>query len=351
MYRSCAGDLVRSVDLVDPRSGLLSHLFVKVRNLTFRSAAPDIMLEDHVILTTLLKEKAGKVLKLLSDAHWTSSCIITLKKFEGLCDGPIPASAVLSYLSGCGTGRYLSTSKKEFIEGVKVSLTQAAVSGITSLDCDVLHLIWTTEKLQQQLDIIDRRYEMSRKSALASLSSGNKKLALRHARELKLATESREKCSSLLNRVEEVLNVIADAESTKKVSEAIQIGARAMKENKITVEDVQLCLEELEEGIGNLKEVEKAMELTPSVTDIENEDIEEEFKKLELEIKDEKLSILGIGVGQAAPEKASSESAELLADTLSNLKLGDGSAKNPGPPDSVAPGRTEKSKNPMPEAA
>lgn len=55
-----------------------------------------------------------------------------------------------------------------------------------------------------------------RKSALASLQSGNKKLALSYARELKLVTQSREKCSSLLNRVEEVLGVIADAESTKK---------------------------------------------------------------------------------------------------------------------------------------
>lgn len=58
----------------------------------------------------------------------------------------------------------------------------------------------------------------SRQSALASLKSGNKKLALRHAREMKLGTENREKCTSLLNRVEEVLSVIANAESTKKVS-------------------------------------------------------------------------------------------------------------------------------------
>ncbi|XP_038681317.1 charged multivesicular body protein 7 isoform X2 [Tripterygium wilfordii] len=345
------GDIVRSGDLVNPRSGRLSNLFVRVRNLTFRSSTRDIMLEDHVVLTTLLKEKAGEVVKLLSDSHWTSSCIVTLEKFEGMCDGPIEASAVLSYLSGCGKGQYLSISKKEFIEGVKVSLTHAVVSGITSLDCDVLHLIWTTEKLQRQLDIIDRRHEMSRKSALACLSSGNKKLALRHVRELKLATESREKCSSLLNRVEEVLSIIADAESTKKVSEAIQIGARAVKENRITVEDIQLCLEELEEGIGTLKEVEKAIEFSVSVTDIENEDIEEEFRKLELEIKYDKLPVLGIDVRREAPEKASSESAELLTNALSNLKLGDGSAENPGPLDSVAPGRIEKLRNPIPEAA
>ena len=58
----------------------------------------------------------------------------------------------------------------------------------------------------------------SRKSALASLNSGNKNVALRHMRALKLANESREKCCTLLNRVEEVLNVIANAESTKKVN-------------------------------------------------------------------------------------------------------------------------------------
>lgn len=57
----------------------------------------------------------------------------------------------------------------------------------------------------------------SRKSALASLNSGNRHAALRHMRAFKLANENREKCESLLNRVEEVLNVIANAESTKKV--------------------------------------------------------------------------------------------------------------------------------------
>lgn len=49
------------------------------------------------------------------------------------------------------------------------------------------------------------------------MNSGNKQAALRHARELKLAYQSREKCTVLLNRVEEVLRVITDAESTQKV--------------------------------------------------------------------------------------------------------------------------------------
>lgn len=62
----------------------------------------------------------------------------------------------------------------------------------------------------------------SKKAALASLNSGNKKVALRHAKALKLASESREKCISFLNRVEEVLSLIANAESTKKVILAIK---------------------------------------------------------------------------------------------------------------------------------
>lgn len=127
----------------------------------------------------------------------------------------------------------------------------------------------------------------SRKSALASLKSGHKKVALRHARELKLTTESREKCTSLLNRVEEVLNTIADSESTKmvcrtlkachfgncnninngviislcvwQVSEAIKTGARVMKDIKISPDEVHDYLEEIEDTIQSQKEVEKAL--------------------------------------------------------------------------------------------
>jgi charged multivesicular body protein 7 len=99
----------------------------------------------------------------------------------------------------------------------------------------------------------------SKKSALASLKSGHRKVALRHARELKVVTESREKCTSLLNRVEEVLNTIADSESTKMVSEAIKTGARVMKDIKISADDVHDYLEELEETIESQKQVEKAL--------------------------------------------------------------------------------------------
>lgn len=57
----------------------------------------------------------------------------------------------------------------------------------------------------------------SRNSALASLREGNKKLALRYTKELKLASQSRERCSALFDQVEKVLQAIMDAESSEKV--------------------------------------------------------------------------------------------------------------------------------------
>uniref|UniRef100_A0A3Q7FE57 Uncharacterized protein n=1 Tax=Solanum lycopersicum TaxID=4081 RepID=A0A3Q7FE57_SOLLC len=45
------------------------------------------------------------------------------------------------------------TSSTRFSSGgVKVSLSARALSGTTSLDLDVLHLIWTVEKLEHQLN-------------------------------------------------------------------------------------------------------------------------------------------------------------------------------------------------------
>ncbi|KAF5937237.1 hypothetical protein HYC85_024743 [Camellia sinensis] len=330
-----AGDILRRGDLVDPTSGRLSQILRRVVHLVGLSRAStqvDIM-EDHLILLPVLKDKAAEVVKSISESHWTSSCIITMRKFQDICGGSKEASAILSYLSGCRKVQYLAINKGEFMEGVKVSLLPEAVSSITSLDCDVLHLISTAEKLQQQLHVINQRWEMYRKLALASLQSGSKKVALKHARELKLSSESREKCTTLLNRVEEVLRVIADAESSKKVSEAIQIGARAMKDNRINVEEVQLCLEELEDAIDSQKQVENVLvcvataESTSSYTGIEDEDVEDEFKKLELELEvgsdSSQVCISEVGVKSVREEMEDQKIAESISDALSNLNLVD----------------------------
>ncbi|CAN1236468.1 Charged multivesicular body protein 7 [Linum grandiflorum] len=320
------GDIVPISSLVDPRSWRVSQLFRKVRNLMVRTTVNvDIMLEDHVILVALVKDRATEIVNLLSESHWTTACIVTMNKFRVMCGGQNEASAVLSYLTGHGKARCLSsiTSKKEPIEGIKVSLSPEAVAQVSSLDCDVLHLIWTAEKLQQQISVIDQRHELSKKLALASLKSGNKKLALRHAREMKLGSVSAEKCVSLLHRVEEILDVIANAESTKKVSEAMQLGARVMKENKLTVEEVELCLEQVEETIHSQLQVDKALESTPSYMGIDDDDIEEELEKLEEDISRESLNrqVVKAEVGSPAVAVDAAEATDPLSDAMSNLKL------------------------------
>lgn len=206
---------------------------------------------------------------------------------------------------------------------MKLSLVSASVPNISSLDYDALHLIWTAEKLQQQLDVIDRRWENARKLALASHMVGNKKVAYRHIRQSKLFSENRDKCMSLLERVEEVLRVIADAESTKKVSEAIKIGARAIKENMISVEEVHVHLQELDENISAQKLVNEALETTPLQSlDFEDEDMEEDFKKLEIELAGEMpIPHNQEPVSHKEEMKENRESDEMLSQALSNLKL------------------------------
>ncbi|KAG7566541.1 Snf7 family [Arabidopsis suecica] len=288
------GDVVRISDLDDPGIGRISRLLRTVRNLMVQQS-----------------EKAGDVVNILSEGHWTSTCVVTLKKFRNLCNGSNEASAVLSHLSGCGKAHKISINQGELIEGVKVSFSQAALPSISTLDCDILHLLRTTEKLHDQLEVMDQRCGKSKKSALASLKSGHRKVALRHARELKLATESREKCTSLLNRVEEVLNSIADSESTKMVSEAIKTGARVMKDIKISADDVHDYLEELEETIESQKQVEKALESAP-YPDTDDENFEEELLELEMDLESESSQVL----------PATLDTADSLTEMFSELKLG-----------------------------
>nr|XP_043621567.1 uncharacterized protein LOC122593245 isoform X2 [Erigeron canadensis] len=261
-------------------------------------------------------EKSDEVIKCLVDDHWTSSCIITMNKFQVICGGAKEASVILSHLSKHGKAKYLAIRREDLIEGVKVSLSSKTVSGITSSDCDVLHLTWTAEKLQVHINMIDQRYVKSKMLALASLKAGNKAIALRHARELKQSSESREKCDVFLRRVEEVLRAIADAEDSKEVFEAIKTGTKAMKDKIITIEEVQHCIDELDDTISSQKEVDKVIGSVSSYEEFD-EDIEDELDKL-MEADNKMSSADG-----TIREHEISETAESLSQALSDLKLAD----------------------------
>ncbi|CAA0822946.1 SNF7 family protein [Striga hermonthica] len=270
---------------------------------------------DYYILEPLLQERSLEVVHVLSENHWTSCCVVTMRKFQDICDGSEEkALAILGYLSARGRAKLLTINRPDLIQGVKVCLAPGAVSNPSSVDYSILHLVWTTEKLEQQLDSIDQRYQKSKTLALASIKDGNKRRALRYAAELKLASQSRERCSSFLQRVEKVLEVITDAESSKKLSDAIQSCTQALKENQINLEEVERCLQEVDENIDSLKQLDKALESANAYGDIDDDDVEDEFEKLQLGISSEEVK---------APIAAEEEVSQthVLSSALSRLHL------------------------------
>ncbi|VFQ88830.1 unnamed protein product [Cuscuta campestris] len=316
---------VPNISVGEAEGWRLSQIFRKAAHLVgfSRGSNPvECLVEDFYALTPLLKEKSEEVVKYFCENHWTPSCVVTMSKFQELCGGPKEASAIMSYLSDCRKAKYLVISRNDRIEGVKICLDSGAVPNITSIDYNVLHLIWTLEKLEQQLCLIDQRYEKTRKAALASLKCGNKIAALRFAKELKLVSQSRDKCTNLVDRVEEVLRAIADAESSKKVSEAIQISAQALKDNQISIEEVTMCLEDLDESIDTLKQVDKVLGSNLALTEVDDEDFEGEFMKLEAEIKFQpNQNPIKDGTDNSANFTEVSTATDALSDAFSNLCL------------------------------
>lgn len=105
------GDIVPSGQLVDPTTGRLSQIFRKVRNFMLKPIATS-QGQDVFVVMSVLKDKAAHVVNLLSQTHWTSSCIITITRFQQICGGtPDEASAILSFLSAQGKARHLSLNK------------------------------------------------------------------------------------------------------------------------------------------------------------------------------------------------------------------------------------------------
>ncbi|KAI0511593.1 hypothetical protein KFK09_012223 [Dendrobium nobile] len=317
------GDILLRRELSNPTSGRLSRLFRRAGQIlgTFRSISLEDNSDDAFILRVLLQERAADVIKTLSASNWTSTCVITMKNFQSLCKGSQETSAILSHLCETRQAYYLSVRKNEFIEGVKLSLTSASIKAVTDLDYDLLHLFWTREKLLQQVDTVGQRWENSRKMAAASLRSGNKQAAYRHIRQAKLFSENRAKCISFLERVEEVLSVITDTNSTKMISEAMQIGAKAIKENMLSVEEVNVQIQQLDEFITDQKQINEAIERMPLQSlDFGNDDVEDEFMKLEMELADE-IPQRQVQIPSELKQRTIKESPEALSQNLSKLNL------------------------------
>ncbi|KAL6849999.1 hypothetical protein ACP4OV_020626 [Aristida adscensionis] len=315
------GEILLKSELIDPTSGSLYQLVRRVSQMAVVSRRP-VAQDDTLVFKSLVEERAMDVIRQLSDSHWTSTCIVTLKKFNSFFSDWEDAHAVLCYLTQSGKARYLVARKHDPVEGVKFALNSVQVPAVSKLDYDTLHLIWAEERLQQQLDVLDRRWEMSRKRALASFKSGDKQAAYRSVRQSKLFSQSRDKCTPLLERVEEVISLIASAESTKKVYEAIEIGVQAMKEHNVSIEDVNIHLKEVDDLVAAQREVDVAIESIPLHSLDGEDDIEEEFQKLEAEFQDEIPHIRVQGPILHANAQSPDEAVESLSSNMSNMKLG-----------------------------
>lgn len=263
---------------------------------------------DTYLIAPILEEEALEVVKRVSEDHWSESCVITMRKFGEFCrGGSKEGPAILDYLSSKGKAKEFTIEGDDSIKGVKMCLASGIVSGVSNIDRTVLRLLSTAEKLERQLYLIDQRYEKSKNSALACLKSGNRKNALRYAKEMKLTSQSRDRCTPLLDRVEKVLNVIMDAEASKTVLEAVQSSTHAIRENQMSVDEVELCLQEVDETVDSLKQLDSAL---GAYGDVDDESIEDEFKKLELEVE-----------GCAGESNVLDNRNDGLTDALSKLSL------------------------------
>ncbi|CAO2192867.1 unnamed protein product [Urochloa humidicola] len=314
------GDILLKSELIDPSAGTLYQLVRRVGQLAISSRRP-VSQEDILVFKSLVEERAADIVRQLSDSHWTSTCVVTISKFNSFFSDQEDAHAALCFLMQSGKARYLIARKQDPIEGVKFALNSAQVPAVSKPDHDTLHLVWTEERLHQQLDVLDRRWEISRRRALASFKSGDKQAAYRYVRQSKVFSESRSRCTQLLERVEEVISLIASAETTKKVYEAIQIGIQAIEENNVSIEDVNIHLKEVDELVAAQREVDAALESAPFQSIDDEGDIEEEFRKLEAELQDE-IPHIQVEEPMSHPnEESPDEVVQSLSNSLSSIKL------------------------------
>ncbi|XP_008672527.1 uncharacterized isoform X1 [Zea mays] len=318
------GDVLLKSELIDPSSTNLHQLVRRVRLMTI-SSRKAVWQEDILVFKLLIEERAADIARQLSDSHWTSTCVVTISKFNSFFVDMDDAHIALCFLTQHGKARYLLGRKQDPIEldsclqGVKVALTASQVPAVSKLDHDTLHLVWTEEKLQEQLDVLDRRWEISRRRALASFKSGDKLAAYRYVRQSKLFSQSRSRCTQLLERIEEVISLIASAESNKKVYEAIQIGILAMKDNTVSIDEVNIHMKEIDELVAAQREVDAALVPLQSLDD--EGDIDEEFSKLEAELQDDVPHIHVQEPMAPSNEESPDEVVESLSHNMSRIRL------------------------------
>ncbi|MCO5578807.1 hypothetical protein L7F22_032653 [Adiantum nelumboides] len=167
------------------------------------------------------------------------------------------------------------------LQGLKISLNQDPVSDVSKLDSYMLHLYWTLEKLSAQMNVLEKAYSWSKLSAAKSLKH-DRVSAKKHIHSMHTLAASKQKCCDFQEKIREVLAFISQAESTKQVSQAMRMGANALKEHTVSLDDIEACLRDLDQAISAQNEAAEVLGSSPD--DVEVDDLEAEFVHLELEL-------------------------------------------------------------------
>ncbi|BBN13895.1 charged multivesicular body protein 7 [Marchantia polymorpha subsp. ruderalis] len=253
----------------------------------------EAQIEERLVVRSILQERAAYLIKSLAENNFSSVCIATLSKIKKLCGGAENAELTIGYLLLHNKAKYLAVNSDDHIEGFKLSLNGKDVSAVSENDRHFLQLQWTLELLQIRLNTLDLKVETTRTELIKVAKAGARHDALRRLRNMKLLQVSRDQCAGFMDKIEQVLGVIADAETSKKVTEAIQVGAAAIKENHVSLDDVHSCLDELDEAITVQREIEDTIGATHlSKLDEDDSLFEEELATLEKELQEQEITSL-----------------------------------------------------------
>ncbi|KAG6543035.1 hypothetical protein Mapa_015531 [Marchantia paleacea] len=288
-------------------------------------------IEERLVVRSILQERAAFFIKSLAENNFSSVCIATLSKIKELCGGADNAELIIGYLLLQNRAKYVAVNSDDHIEGFKLSLNGKDVLAVSENDRQFLQLQWTLEILQIRLNTLDLKIETTRTEFIKVAKAGARRDALRRLRNMKLLQVSRDQCAGFMDKIEQVLGVIADIETSKKVTGAIQMGTAAIKENHVSLDDVHSCLDELDEAITVQRETEDAIGATHlSKLDEEDSLFEEELAMLEKELQEQDVTSLpeapktqeGLKLSSVKKsESEHSEADEKLEKEFANLAL------------------------------
>ncbi|KAI5058464.1 hypothetical protein GOP47_0026634 [Adiantum capillus-veneris] len=240
-----------------------------------------VKIPGRLVVTALVHERIADVTKSISESCWTTSCVTTVDHLNNICGGEEEASIIKRELIRMKRGKLLVSDGSMPIKGFKISSNQDPVSDVSKLDSYMLHLYWTLEKLSVQMNVLEQAYSRSKDSAVKAIKY-DRSNAKRHIQSMHTVAASKQKCGDLQEKIREVLAFISQAEATKQVSEAMRMGANALKEHTIPLDDIEACLRDLDEAILDHNEIAEVF--GSSTNQVEVDDLEAELAQLELEL-------------------------------------------------------------------